>query len=89
MLNLKHLYYFYVFGQELSITQAAKRLRLTPPALSNQLKELENFVGYKLYTREKGKIKLTDKGKVVCKYSVKIFSPYEELRSVVQNQWHA
>ncbi|MCC2679617.1 MAG: LysR family transcriptional regulator [Pseudobdellovibrio sp.] len=73
----------------MSITQAAKRLRLTPPALSNQLKELENFVGYKLYTREKGKIKLTDKGKVVCKYSVKIFSPYEELRSVVQNQWHA
>lgn len=87
MLNLKHLYYFYIFGQERSITKAARRLYLTPPALSNQLKELESCIGFKLYVRKSNKIVLTDKGKVVCKYSEKIFAPYEELRSVVLNQW--
>lgn len=85
MLNLKHLYYFYVFGQELSMTKAAKKLRLTTPALSNQIKNLESYIGCKLYIRENGKIKLTGKGKLLCKYSVKIFSPYEELKNLIQN----
>jgi LysR family transcriptional regulator, salicylic acid-responsive activator of bsdBCD len=85
MLNLKHLYYFYVFGQELSITKAAERLRLTPPALSNQLKVLENFLGFKLYIRENGNTRLTSQGKTICKYANKIFSPYEELLHHVRN----
>lgn len=89
MLNLKHLYYFFIFGQELSITKAAARLHLTPPALSNQLKEFENNVGFKLYLREKGKIKLTEKGKQVCRYSIKIFGPYEELHNIVRQHWRS
>lgn len=85
MLNIKHLYYFYIFGQELSITRAAKRLSLTPPALANQIKNLENFVGIKLYINEEGKLELTDKGKFICKYAAKIFSPYEELQNLLLN----
>jgi LysR family transcriptional activator of nhaA len=89
MLNLKHLYYFHVFAKELSVTKAAKKLQLTPPALANQLKALENFIGWKLYTRETGKIRLTNKGEIVCQYAKRIFSPYEELISFVQSSTHA
>ena len=54
MLNLKHLYYYNVFAQELSTQKAAKRLGITSPALSNQLKQLEGFLGIPLTKRVNG-----------------------------------
>jgi DNA-binding transcriptional LysR family regulator len=86
MINLKHLYYFYIFSQELNMTKAAERLLITVPALSNQLKELEEQLNFKLYLREHGKTELTQKGKVLADYANRIFGPYEELRSEVKRK---
>lgn len=83
MLNLKHLYYFHIFSQELSTTEAAKRLSISVPALSNQLKELETFLGFKLTKRYSGKVVITEKGKIVAHYAERMFSAYEELKSRV------
>ncbi len=79
MLNLKHLYYFHIFAQELSTTKAAKRLSISAPALSNQLKELDTFLGNKLAERVHGKFVLTDFGNTILSYTERIFAPYEEL----------
>lgn len=81
MLNLKHLYYYHVFTQELSTTCAAKRLYISVPALSNQLTQLEGFLGFKLTKRVKGKVILTENGKIVSHYAERMFSAYEDLKS--------
>lgn len=83
MLNLKHLYYFHIFSKELSTTEAAKRLSISVPALSNQLKELEGFLGFPLTKRLSGKVVITDSGKMVTHYTERMFSAYDELKSRV------
>lgn len=81
MLNLKHLYYFHVFTQDLSTTAAAKRLLISVPALSNQLKQLEHILGSKLIKRTHGKVVLTQNGKMIEHYADRMFSVYEELNT--------
>ncbi len=83
MLNLKHLYYFHVFVQEGSTAKAAKKLRISSPALSNQLKELEAFIGSSLTKRVDGKAILTEQGEIVQHYTERMFAAYEELRTKV------
>lgn len=89
MLNLKHLYYYHVFIQELSITKAAARLLISAPALSNQLKELEGFLGFKLTKRILGKFVITENGQMVAHYAQSMFVVYEELKSRISTKAHA
>lgn len=86
MLNLKHLYYFHIFAQEMSTTKAAARLHISSPALSNQLKELDAYLGFKLTERVNGKFQVTDQGQMVLEYTDCIFSPYEELRNKISSK---
>jgi DNA-binding transcriptional LysR family regulator len=79
--NLKHLYYFYVFAQELSTKEAAKRLGISSPALSNQLKHLESVLGVRLTHRVEGSIRMTECGEMVRTYVNRMFSIYEELQT--------
>lgn len=81
MLNLKHLYYFYIFSQELSTTRAAERLRISSPALSNQLKQLDEFLGFPLTEKRYGRVAISARGQTVLLYAEKMFSTYEELTS--------
>ena len=80
MPNLKHLYYFYVFSKSRSITLAAKRLRITPPALSNQLKALEATLGTKLTQRSGRDVLFTRNGKIVLESAETMFTIYESFR---------
>ena len=79
MLNLKHLYYFHIFSRELSTTRAAKKLGISVPALSNQLKHLDAFLGAPLTQRVKGQASITELGKIVLTYADRMFSTYDEL----------
>ena len=83
MPNLKHLYYFYIFSQELSTTKAAKRLRISSAALSNQLKQLSIFLGFSLTRRTNGKVVITETGEMVLHYAERMFSAYDELRTQI------
>ncbi|HRQ83151.1 MAG TPA: LysR family transcriptional regulator, partial [Azospirillaceae bacterium] len=53
-LNYHHLRYFRVIARELSLTRAAEKLNLSAPALSIQLKQLEESLGHRLFERERG-----------------------------------
>jgi LysR family transcriptional regulator, cyn operon transcriptional activator len=81
MLNLKHLYYFHIFAQEFSTSRAAKRLGITPPALSNQLKQLEETLGLPLTRRYAGRVICTEHGELVLKFAKRMFEAYEELEA--------
>lgn len=85
-LNLHHLKYFLVIAEEGSISRASKKLLVGQPALSAQLKQLEEHLGLKLFTREAKKMLLTPEGEYVLKYARAIKQLEDEL---VSNLGHA
>lgn len=80
-LNYQQLQYFREIARQGSIRAASEVLRISSPALSMQLKSLEELLGNKLFIRSKKKLVITDFGKYVLEYAEKIFSTGEELLS--------
>lgn len=76
--NFNHLYYFHLIASTGSIKTACERLRISQPALSIQLRQLEESIGHKAFERKYRKLELTEQGKVLYSYTKKIFSLAEE-----------
>lgn len=72
-LNYSHLYYFKTIAEEGSIAKASEKLSLGAPALSMQLKLLEENLQIKLFERKNKKLILTESGKIVLDYAISIF----------------
>ena len=85
-LNYHHLRYFRVIARELSITRAAERLNLSPPALSIQLKQLEESLGQPLFERGRGGLRLTEAGRIALDYAESIGRSGDELMDVMRNR---
>jgi DNA-binding transcriptional LysR family regulator len=51
-------------AEELNFTRTAERLRITQPALSKQIAELEDRIGFSVFTREQKRVELTQAGEV-------------------------
>jgi len=58
-MELRHLRYFVTVAEELNISRASARLRISQPAVSRQLRDLEEELGVQLFRREKNGLKLT------------------------------
>lgn len=61
-MELRHLRTFIVAAETLSISAAARQLRVTQPALSRQIRDLEHVVGQPLFVRHPGGLRLTPTG---------------------------
>jgi len=85
-LNYHHLRYFRVIARELSLTRAAEKLNLSAPALSIQLKQLEESLGQALFLRERGGLTLTEAGRLALDYADTIGRAGEELMDVMQHR---
>jgi len=79
MLNLQHLYYFWVVAREGSIAKACKPLCLTQPTISSQIIQLEKSLGKQLFDRRQGRLFLSSDGKTVQQYADTIFSQTRDM----------
>ena len=78
-LNYHHLLYFWMVAREGTIQRASVKLHIGQPAISTQLRSLEESLGHKLFQKSGRTLQLTDTGKTVFRYADEIFSLGREL----------
>ena len=61
-MDLRHLRTFVTVAEQGTVSKASLRLRIAQPALSRQIKELEEELGLKLFNREHQGLVITDAG---------------------------
>jgi DNA-binding transcriptional LysR family regulator len=62
-MELRHLRYFVAVAEELSFTKGAQRLHVAQPALSRQIRDLEEEIGVHLLNRTNKHVELTAEGR--------------------------
>lgn len=81
-LTIRQLAIFNVVAEKLSYTRAAAEMHLTQPAVSLQIRRLEEQIGLPLFEQLGKRIYLTDAGKELIHYSRSIFRELEEAREM-------
>ncbi len=78
-MDLRALHYFIVVAEELNITRAAERLKMSQPPLSAQIKGLEAELGVQLFIRGKRQLTITEAGRLLYRRARQILelrAPY-------------
>ena len=78
-LNYHHLLYFWMAARERGMSAAARKLNVTQPTVSGQIRELEQRLGGKLLVRMGNELQMTRLGERVFSYADEIFSLGQEL----------
>lgn len=73
-MELRHLRYFVAVAEAENVTHAAAKLRVAQPAVSRQVRDLEEELGLALFERGAKSVRLTDAGRIFL----------EEARAVLQ-----
>jgi DNA-binding transcriptional LysR family regulator len=77
-MELRHLRYFVAVGEEQHYGRASRRLRVAQPALSRQIQDLEEEVGFKLFDRLPRGVKLSAAGKLFLEDARRILQAVSE-----------
>jgi LysR family transcriptional regulator, transcriptional activator of nhaA len=85
-LNYHHLYYFWNVVRAGGVNQAAQQLRVSAPAISAQLRELQTQLGEPLFRKQGRRLVLTEMGRTVFGYAENIFALGRELLDTVKNR---
>ena len=73
-MNLNHLALFHAVAEEGSVSRGAERLCVSQPAVSRQVRELEQALGITLFDRIPKGVRLTDAGATLATYARRIFA---------------
>ena len=80
----RRLQVFYTVARLLSFTKAADSLHMTQPAVTFQIRQLEEYFNTRLFDRTHNKISLTEAGQEVFAYAERIISLYNEMDNQVR-----
>ena len=85
-LNYHHLRYFWIVAKEGGLAPAARKLHVSQPSISEQIRELEEALGEKLFRREGRTNTLTDAGRLVFGFAEEIFALGGEMLNAVKQR---
>ena len=80
----RRLQVFHTVARLLSFTKAAETLHMTQPAVTFQIRQLEEYFNTRLFDRTHNRISLTAAGDRVFEYADKIISLYSEMDNKVR-----
>lgn len=80
-MNFTHLFAFYEVARAGSLSGGAQRLRVSQPAVSREVRELEERLGVLLFDRLPRGVTLTYAGRLLYGYAERIFTLAEAARS--------
>src|SRR5699024_8526946 len=90
MINIspRQLQVFMAIADAGSVRAAAERLHLTQPAASMALAELERHLGVTLFTRDRGRVYLNERGRELLPMTREILERIEEMRRHAADEPH-
>ncbi len=80
----RRLQVFFTVARLLSFTKAAESLHMTQPAVTFQVRQLEEYFNTRLFDRTHNRINLTEAGSRVYGYAEQIFELYGEMENSVR-----
>lgn len=77
-MELRHLRYFVAVAAEENVTRAAAKLHVSQPALSRQVRDLEEELGFPLLERTAQAVRLTEAGRVFLREAEAVLARTEQ-----------
>lgn len=82
---LRHIHYFLAVAEHGNFTRAAASLYVSQPALSQQIKQLEETLETTLFDRSGRSVRLTDSGETYARYARRALQDLEEGRRAIHD----
>jgi DNA-binding transcriptional LysR family regulator len=80
----RRLQVFHAVARLLSFTKAAEVLHMTQPAVTFQIRQLEEQFDTRLFDRAHNRVSLTEAGHVAFEYAETIFEKYSEMENAIR-----
>jgi DNA-binding transcriptional LysR family regulator len=81
----RRLKVFHTVARLLSFTKAAEEMHMTQPAVTFQVRQLEEYFNARLFDRTHNKVNLTPAGERVAEFAERIFDLYAEMENSVRD----
>ena len=81
----RRLKVFHTVARLLSFTKAAEALHMTQPAVTFQVRQLEEYFNTRLFDRTHNRVNLTPAGERVAEFAERIFDLYAEMENSVRD----
>ncbi|MDA7705291.1 LysR substrate-binding domain-containing protein [Rickettsiales bacterium] len=81
-MNIRDFEYLIAIHEFKSFLLASKKCFVSQPALSQQVKKIENELGFNIFERDKKTVITTDLGQEVIKYAENILNSYQKLKLI-------
>ena len=83
-MNIKHFQYIRAVAECPTLSAAAEKLFISQPALSQQIRKIEDELGAELFSRDGHSMTLTPQGEIFLRGGTRIIQIYDSLRQEIQ-----
>ena len=85
MIDIQKIQTFLCAAETTSLSEAAKHLHLTQPAVSHQIKLLEQELGTKLFVRSNIGLKMTEEGELLIPWARRLLHDMDDLEDIMSS----